>query len=287
MGFLSKLWSGVKNVFSGILKVFSPILAPLGKILGSSWGKVLMLAASVFTFGASLLAGAGAFGSTLGATGSFMEAFVAGGKQFVSTLLGTGASPGGGEIDPLIQGAVQTATDPLATNMLSDVGKMTPLPGGATPNSLTKPGGANIFAGSGGAKELGMQAMQAGTKPGLLTQGMKAGGTTKTGGNWLTNAAKSAWEFAKSEPGQNLIGSSLEGYAQGKRDEALFEHEGRYDRMWQDPNQTRPIGDITSGFGPDVPTQWNRNPSATARRRISTYKPSVDFRRTAPQGVGG
>lgn len=53
MGFLSSAWKSVKN---GFKKVFGAVLKPFSKILNSKFFKVAMLAVSVFTMGASLLA---------------------------------------------------------------------------------------------------------------------------------------------------------------------------------------------------------------------------------------
>lgn len=59
MGFLSDIWKGVKSavksVGNALKKVFKPILKPFAKILGSKFGKLAMLAVSVFTGGAALI----------------------------------------------------------------------------------------------------------------------------------------------------------------------------------------------------------------------------------------
>jgi len=53
MGLLSSAWKSVSN---GFKKVFGKVLKPFAKILNSKFFKVAMLAVSVFTMGASLLA---------------------------------------------------------------------------------------------------------------------------------------------------------------------------------------------------------------------------------------
>jgi hypothetical protein len=62
MGFLSSAWKSVSNAFK---KVFKPIMKPFAKLMDNKFFKGAMLAVSVFTAGASLLA-AGASGGMKG-----------------------------------------------------------------------------------------------------------------------------------------------------------------------------------------------------------------------------
>lgn len=296
MGFFSKLWSGVKNVFKGILKVFSPILKPLAKILNSSWGKALLLAVSVFTFGAALMAGGSAFAGTLAGGQGFIQAFVEGGKAFVGSLLGTGAkdaattAEGATNAAGLTEGAIAGGIDPMALNAAEGAGEVAaagssafgPAASGDAVNRMVT---AGTDAGAAGA---GAMLPAAGEVSGTGLLSKAAGNVAKTsqletGGNWLTKAAKNAWDFAKTDMGQNLIGAGLEGYGAGKRDEALFEHQSRYDAMWRDPSQTQPIRDLAAGFGPEIPAAWNRDASTLANERNRNYRPSVPYTR-APTG---
>ncbi len=132
MGLFSNIWKGVKNVFKGILKIFSPILKPLGKILNTGWGKALMLAMSVFTLGTSLLAGGTTFMQT---AGSFLDKFVAGGKEFITQFLGIkpkGEQVAGAAVETGVQaGTGGVAADVAATQAVNPGQLLTQgMPGG-------------------------------------------------------------------------------------------------------------------------------------------------------------
>lgn len=303
MGIFSKLWNGVKGVFTGILNLFSPILKPLNKILGSKWGKALMLAVSAFTFGTALLAGAQGFAAGLAGTatqsGSFLQAFVQGGKAFVSSLLGIegqgaagGATTTGAEnAAALTEGAVQSAIDPLAKNMTEGAvaGAESVIAGAnqgvnsAADMLAGKPVGGALSAAAGTAGPT-KSLLQAGGQ--LATRTLPAATEGGGVGNWLSKAASKAWEFAKSPEGANIIGGALEGQYAGSLEESRQRYGARYDRMWQDPAQTQEIRDLSANFGPDVPADWIRNPAEVSNQRIQGFTPTIPYRR-APVGAGG
>jgi hypothetical protein len=321
MGFFSSLWSGVKSVFKGVMKIFSPILKPLGKILNSGWGKALMLAMSVFTMGASLMAGFSAFTNT---AGSFLAKFVAGGKAFIGSLLGqkpsevgtaattpvagggaagelaaqaqinpgqfvgdvSGGAAGSGAFGPGPTGDVMRQAVSGPGGPAAGQGAMLPPGGGIAPPSPVAPTAPSVLPG-------GLD--PAGTSTKAMTQmaakgGFGGGGTQK--GNWLSRAAGKAWEFAKSEVGREVIGGMMEGYYQGKRDDAYYAEQRRIDDMWRNPNNPG-----RRGIEENRQRLENYNAprglsgagsvyaSRIARQNISEYQPSVPFTR-APGGGG-
>jgi hypothetical protein len=294
MGFFSSLWKGIGNVFKGIMKIFDPILKPLGKLLNSSWGKALMMAVSVFTFGSALMAGGKAFMSTLatGGEGSFMQAFVNGGKEFMGTLLGTAgeqapadaAGAAAQQSNSLMEGAVSTAADPLALNTAAGAGEAA-----AAGAELGAQGAGGILEGAkSGVDQIGnlVGGQTAEATGGALSKAMAGGvgppsvGPTAAaasapppggGGNWLTKAAGKAWDFVKSDTGQNLIGGALQGYTQGERDDALYRHYERYDRDW------RKNADSLMQPDPETPERWNRDPHRLSQQRTRSYTPSIPF----------
>lgn len=301
MGWLKDIVKGVGNVITGIVKgigkLFGAVLKPIGKFLNTGWGKALLLAVSVFTFGAALIAGGQAFMGGLAANQGFISSFVEGGKAFVGSLLGT--TQGGGK--ELAVGAGEGGTGaivPGSAEAFAEAGQGASMAQRAITEGVPDAASAAGNLVSGGAltqAEGALSTSMASNVAGVAgpTQSLaKAGGSLAKKamdadkGNWLTKAAKGAWDFAKSDAGQNLIGSGLEGYAAGERDQAWFDHQARYDRMWQDPSRVKPITDLAENFRPDVPNIWNRDPAALARQRNRDYVPSVPYTR-APQGAGG
>jgi hypothetical protein len=311
MGFFSSLWDGIKNVFKGILKVFAPILKPLGKFLNSGFGKVLMLVASVFTFGAALMAGGAAFSAASAAGSGFMQAFIEGGKAFVSTLIGAGAEAGAegaatvsGEA-ALATAAETNALNPMALNAAEGAGAVAE---GAAAGANALEAGKNIAemganaidtagnlatgataAGSGGGgllSQAGQAAGQVTSAPSVFNSA--AANTalqTADTGNWLTNAAKKAWDFAKSDTGQEILGSAAEGYFEAKKQDDAQDHDRRIDDMWNNPNDPGMKALREQEYEASVP-----NASYEAMRIVNernrNYQPSVKYR-GAPAPAGG
>lgn len=332
MGFFSSIWKGITSVFTGIMTVFSPILKPLGKILNTGWAKAIMLAMSVFTMGASLLAGGQTFMST---AGSFVDKFVAGGKTFLTEALGiefkgaaeqmgTAAEVGvqagsGGVAADLAAGQAVNPGELLAQNIpggeaVGQAGSMAmgPPPTGDLMQQATTGGGG--AAGSGaipgmtsapaapaptvGTPTSGLGAGEA-AKPGfqipgsqvkppeVLTTGKVAGmplGVPGKDPGWLSKAANKAWEWANTDLGSEIIGGAMEGYYQGKRDDAYYAEQRRIDDMWRDPNDPGRIGiessrQRTARYSP--PRGLAGAPAVYANRisqgAIENYAPSVPF----------
>lgn len=331
MGFFSSIWKGIKSVFTGIMTVFSPILKPLGKILNTGWAKAIMLAMSVFTMGASLLAGGQTFMST---AGSFVDKFIAGGKTFLTEALGiefkgaaeqmgtaaeVGVQAGSGGVAADLAAAQQVNPgELLAQNIpggeaVGQAGSMAMGPGptgdvmrqattgagqagsGAIPGMTSAPGAPaptvgtpTSGLGAGEAAKPGFQIPGSQIKPPeVLTTGKVAGvqlGVPAETGNWLSKAANKAWEWANTDLGSEIIGGAMEGYYQGKRDDAYYAEQRRIDDMWRNPNDPGMIGiessrQRTARFSParglaGAPAIYANRISQGA---IENYAPSVPF----------
>lgn len=228
MGFFSKLWGGIKDVFKGILNVFRPILEPVAKFLDTGIGKAIMAGLSIFTLGTAFVAAQGAYAATMTASQSFSQAFVAGAKQFFTTVLtGEGFEAGGqagatagatgqqagqvggelgkaavdaGGMPNLVEGTEIAAEAGLeAAKVAGDVGVGG---GGALPGASADAlaGGMSGLSGAqsgvGGASDFGMQAMKAGSPDAsVLAQGVKAPSRLPevgTAGDWVNSAAGKA-----------------------------------------------------------------------------------------------
>jgi hypothetical protein len=107
-------------------------------------------------------------------------------------------------------------------------------------------------------------------------------GTVKETGNWLSKAANKAWEWANTDLGTEIIGGAMQGYYQGKRDDAYYAEQRRIDDMWRNPNDPGMIGiessrQRTERYSP--PRGLAGAPAIYANRlsqgAIENYAPSV------------
>jgi len=187
MGFLSKIGKGIKNVFGGIMKVFQPILEPVAKFLNTGLGKAIMIGLSIFTLGSAMIAAQGMYAATMASSGSFVQAFVAGGKQFFTTMLtgkgfeGAPAAPGA----ETVKAAAEGASSAIETGGAGALTEGTSIANEAAAEAAKISGNlepvANVGAAAGevagagagavGGSELGTQAMQATTNPNMLSPG--------------------------------------------------------------------------------------------------------------------
>jgi hypothetical protein len=218
------------GIYDALKKVWKKIEQPIMKFLGSGLGKVIMIAASVFTMGTALVAGASAWGTAAAAAAansaapSMMANFMAAGSATLNSLSG---------------GLVGTSAATQAANAA-----------GAAAGTATQ--AANL-AGSAAGPAVNSQnllqttaapaASQAAQTGGVLANAAKAaaGGapainptvsiTAKPG--LLSRAGSAAWDFAKSEAGQNVIGKALEGYGQAKQADYAAEHAEKVDKRFQ------------------------------------------------------
>jgi len=275
MGFLSKVWGGIKNVFTGILKVFEPILKPIGKLLNSSFGKALMIGLSIFTLGSAMIAGAGAFSSTLaaGGPGSFINAFVEGGKVFMQTLTGMGGQGGGKELakegaSAAVEGATASQAATEASNLAVAAGGSPELVGqGASAlegaSQITQ--GANQAVqqagqlGSGGGKLSqaadmsktmaqggGLGPTQAMAETGVPLSQVKAGAEAAGKAGWLEkakSAGKAFVDYTKSPGGSQIVGSLIEGAGNYYTEKDRQEFEDRVRRDWMSGDKSAGVRD--------------------------------------------
>lgn len=300
MGLLKSIKKGFKNVFKGIKKKFMKGMAFVGKIMGSKWGKILMLAATIFTGGMALAGGIAAFGTSAAAGGSFMANFVAGAQGFMTAmaspvsqakkLLGAGATAGetlalataGAPLEAL-QGA--TAAGQQVGTGIAGAGEAIQAAGGVT-SALPGGGAAGVggagLGGGGGTTALdiaGKAAATGGGKGVTALQGVKTG-IQEAKGNWLTNAIKAGTEFAKTPAGAKLVEGFGGGAYREEEMDKFFRFQDRYRKAWQDPNN--PIQQMISqggAFDIDVPEGYLgrrvQNP-ATIR---SAFEPTIPFSR--------
>jgi hypothetical protein len=224
MGLFKSIKKIGKKIFKGLKKKFKKGLIAFGKIAGSKWGKILMLASSIFTGGMALAAG---FSSFTGTAGGFMVKFVAGAKGFMGGLtspltqakkmMGAGATVG--QTTGALAGAAQAAK-PMK-GVLQGVTQAGQTVGAQLPAALQVPGKALTA---------GLQGLQQAPPPGA-------------GGGWLSKAAGFAADFIKSEGGAGLI----KGVGEGMAAEEKQKHEDRFRRAWADPNN--PFAKLTAGGG--------------------------------------
>jgi hypothetical protein len=282
MGLLSKIWKGVKGVVGGIVdgvkKVFRAILEPVAKLFDSGFGKALMIGLAVFTLGSSLLAGVQGFLNPALQGQSFLTKFVNGGKEFLNTLLGT---------------KFETAPKELA----GGGGKVANVPGVESVPAPEKQLPADILTGEGaqgglapGAEGAGNLTQVTPTTPALGVEGMPAttvpGGTDAKG--WLSKAAGAAWDFAKSEPGSNIIGSMIQGVGAGMAEKNRQEFDSRIERMFANPNdpgmQQLANTDYSVNAGGIVPRATRGGAQTMGRlRQARNFAPTVPY---APQPGG-
>ncbi len=231
MGLFKNIKKGFKKIFKGIKKGFTKALAFVGKVAGSKWGKMLLLASSIFTGGMALAAGFQGFLSSTAPT--FLGKFVAGAKGFMAGLAkpvaqakkmlgGAEAAATIGQAATAAAGAAQTAAPQSVLQGVAQVGQEV---GARLPGALQVPGQA-------------------------LTAGMEVAQQTATGpgGGWLSKAAGFASDFIKSEAGAGLIS----GIGKGMAAEQEQEFQDRYRKAWADPNNpfAKLIGE--EGFGAET-----------------------------------
>lgn len=249
MGIFKSIKKAVKSVAGGVKKVFSKAMGFVGKITQNKWFKVAMIAASVFTLGTALVAGAGAFGASAAAGNTFMTNFVAGAQQFASAL----ANPIAAAKSQIAQlgGAAQGAAG--AANTASTAAKLQSVAAQAenvsnvanaagTTASVGTNAAANVAQAAGTVSQTG--GALANATGGFTGSAIHAAGTAPgagTGG-WLSAAkdiGKAGLEFAKSQGGGQILSQAVQNYAEGKQAEEKMKEEERirryYDKEWANP----------------------------------------------------
>lgn len=302
MGFLSSVWKGVKNVFKGVMKVFTPILAPLAKAMDTGWGKALMIALSIFTMGTAFVAAQAVYAASMAAGQSMLSAFVAGGVEFVKVFLGAEASELGAGAAAAGTAAGSTgAAGTAAAEMGTAAGALEGAAGVAAGNvgaasELVAGAGSGALEGAGAASSAmqggGKVAKAAGTAmPGPTKELAKAGGQLATRvppgaeGNWLSKAAKSAWDFASKDDFKNTK-DLISGYSEIEEREDIQKHQDRYARRWRDPGSKGMQAFDSALEDRDEPRFSPGGPGKTLDRNRRGFNPTIPFR-GEPQGAGG
>lgn len=309
MGLFKSIGKAFKKVVKGVGKVFKKIGKGIGKILNSKWGKILMVAAAVFTGGMALV---GAWQGMAGATGFFGK-FAAGAKGFLTGLMkpvqtakglmggaaqggqvagqiGTAAGQTGGELAAVtdVTGAVAQGGADVAggvaagTDVAGQVGQAAAGgAGGGGGAGLAADAAAGLSATAEGAAIPGYSLEAGLAKPGLLSRAggaiQSVGETVGAGlesvapkGGWLRNAAKAGYDFMNSPVGGYL----LKGYGEGMAAEEQNKFDDRYRQAWRDPNNPFATRDRTR-----LPTGATRDP-LTADQTIQYDR----FYNQQPQG---
>lgn len=277
MGLFSSIKKIVKKVIKGVKKVFSPILKPLGKLFGSKWGKIILIAAAVFTAGMALYAGWTAAAAT---QGSMMSKFLTGSKAFLSAVVNPvqaakgalgntgifaeGASLAGpGSIDVMggsafsgnfAGGASQGAGAAVGPgDVLTEAGSQS-----ASVADVAQQGGG-VFGGYGGpvAEQAGAAAGQAGAGAGQASGNLfkdmaskiaprEGSGLLTKSGNLVKSMAGEFSKFGKTTGGGLLLSNMMQGYSQGKIAERQEEERERREAKWADSPELDRLREVTS-----------------------------------------
>ena len=257
MGLLSNIGKAFKKVFSGIMIVFQPILEPIAKALSSDLGKAIMIGLSIFTLGTAFIAAQGAYAAAASIPGSsFVQAFVAGGKQFLQTMVTGKGFEGGAQTAAtsteaattvMQQGAQNTAqaletggvpgivgqTGPEAAGSMA----MGPGPTGDVMNAAVQSGGSGAGGGAFGPGELAggiPETAEAASTAANLTK-KTTDVASKSGGGWLEKAkemGKGFIDYTKTEGGAQMVGTLIGAAGDYYTEKDRQEFEDRIRRQW-------------------------------------------------------
>jgi len=260
MGILSSIGGAIKDVFSGIMSVFQPILEPIAKALDSDLGKAIMIGLSIFTLGTALVAAQAAYAAATAASQSFVSAFVAGGKQFLTTMMTGEGFAGGGGAAP-----ATTAAETAGQSMQAAAeGAGQALETGAVPGlqGVEPAASGSMAMGPGPTGDVMQSAVTTAPGAGPPTGGMPnlpTGGTeeaanaakllektssvdAKAGSGWLTKAKEAGkgmieeGGFLRSEGGGQVVGSLISAAGNYYTEKDRQEFEDRIRRQWGNPN---------------------------------------------------
>ena len=272
-------------------------MAKVGKALNSKLGKIIMLAITIYTMGAALLAGGQGFMAGQG----FIGKFVNGGKAFINSLAGTsfevagqtaegagaaagalteGAAAGEGAVQA---GEVLAGADPTAIGGIAKA----PVPEGATkalsgapqPPSLT-----GVQVPPSAVPKVDPSQLTGVTLP---SSAVPKGVAAASEQGWLTKAADAAKEFATSSSGATVIGGAMQGYGRAAEVQAFLDEQRRVGDQFADPNDPGMRALRERDYGIDVPRGLAAAPAQLARRQTRTENrgaPTVPFRRSSTGG---
>lgn len=278
MGLFSGIGKFFKGIWNGIKKVFSAVMKPVAKLLNSKLGKILMLAVTVFSMGTALLAGAQGFMSGTG----FIGKFINGGKAFMNSLIGTNFAVEGAEAAGTA-GAVAEGT----VNVAGDAADAAGVLEGIDPTAAGGIAEATEVAGQvGPPAPLGPE----GLAPGQMGPPTPVGAAVPDpNAGWLSKAMSAAKDFAKSDTGATVIGSTLQGYGRGQEIQAYLDEKSRVGRMFEDPNDPGMRMLREHDFDIDVSSGLAAAPgrlSQAEAQRTGRYAPTIPYRRPVVP-VGG
>lgn len=244
MGFLSKVGKGIKKAFKKVGKF-------VGKLASSKFGKILLIAAAVFTLGTALIAGVGAFAST---AGGFAAKFVAAGKAFVGALasplktakgLFNGAGASGASAAGTAASAAGTGATAGAAGATAEVaGAVGAAAPAATPIGALAGEGVTAAAGAAAPtlSPLALPAVAAPAAPSISLASQI--------GSAAAGVGSKAANFATSAQGLTLAGNAAQGYAAGKAQEEVLKEQRRerefYDNQYRDPAKIKQLNDAAS-----------------------------------------
>jgi hypothetical protein len=252
MGILKSIKKGAKKIFKGIKKKFMKGLAFVGKIAGSKWGKILLLASSIFTGGMALVAGFQSFAAT---GGGFLAKFVAGAKGFMAglakpmaqakSMLGGGAQTAG-QLSQTVAAATAAQAPVQALQGVTQAGQIvgTGIPGAAQALQAATSGIAKTAA-----TTATTAAQVGGGVGGKALQALQGVTTAAEEGNWLTKAAKIAKGIYESPTTKELLGGVVKGVGEGMKLKEEQKFEDRFRKAWEDPNNPFALLTQAAGYG--------------------------------------
>jgi hypothetical protein len=230
VGFLSKVGKGIKKAFKKVGKF-------VGKLASSKFGKILLIAAAVFTLGTALIAGGAAFAST---AGGFAAKFVAAGKAFVGALASPLKTAKG-----LFNGAGGAAASAAGTGATAGAASATAEVAGAVGAAAPATTPVGVLAGEGVAAASGASlaplaapALAAPAAPGISLASQ------------IGSVAGKVANFATSAQGLTLAGNAAQGFAAGKAQEEVLREQRRerefYDNQYRDPEKIRQLNEAAA-----------------------------------------
>jgi len=319
MGFnpIKKVKRAVKSVVHGVGKVVKSVFGFVGKILNSKIGKIIMLAATVFTAGLALAAGTAAYSASMTASQGFMNSFVSGAKAFGAALMdpiGTakklkmfgGAGLKTAEAAKIANAAGQTGDgarlltvgDNTVTTSPEALVDATKAAGGSTvdPNIANQLG--NNTAGivnttpsglPGGGQ--GVAGQHTGFAEGLYDAGLTGTGTPvpvvpkegllKKASKYAGKKLKPVTDFAKTSGGGLMLGQAAMGYASGKAAESVEKRRLAQDRWWDEQwhagSESMADLDNTDFSIPVNPDYGTRAQARVSDRGRNRYAPTVNY----------
>lgn len=289
MGIFDSIKNLKSSIWSGVKKGFNKFMAGFGKVFGGQLGQIVMLALTVWTAGAALLAGVGAWTGTAASAG-LSGKFMAAGKAFLSTLTGIGAAPVTPTPPPGTTVADAASKVAAGAEQASQVANAA----GAAGDVLAKTSQVAAGTSPGGAASLASAVAPASRAAPMINPQLQVLNATERAamaaqqaaqsGGLLSKAARGAWNFAKTDAGGNIIGQAVQGYATAQAEEAKYERElkaeRRIDKLWGNVKNSK-LND-ESLYETKLGGGW-----LDRARRVSEDLGNRDYRYPTSAGAGG